>query len=206
MIHNRSGVNTWGCSARARSSSACSASPLVPPCHRRPGPHTTARVARVARRRRAGGGSVDNRSRPPRRCRTRPGWPRCRASGSPCRRSPRAAARRPPRPGQGRVTVLGPDRGQQLPLQLLQWCLADRRPPAGQHRARRHGVRPLPRHRDQVPQQRGEHLAGVGVGVGSDRGALSGLLLVGFPGPPAAPAVRLSPQRALHMSYQLVSR
>ena len=29
---------------------------------------------------------------------------------------------------------------------------------------------------------------------------------VGFPGPPAAPAVRLSPQRALHMSYQLVSR
>jgi hypothetical protein len=109
-------------------------------------------------------------------------------------------------PGQGRVTVLGPDRGQQLPLQLLQWCLADRRPPAGQHRARGHRVRPPPGHLDQVPQQRGEHLAGVGVGVGSDRGALSGLLLVGFPGPPAAPAVRLSPQRALHMSYQLVSR
>ena len=42
--------------------------------------------------------------------------------------------------------------------------------------------------------------------VGSDRGALSGSHLMGFPGPPAAPAVRLSPQRALHMSYQLVSR
>jgi hypothetical protein len=42
--------------------------------------------------------------------------------------------------------------------------------------------------------------------VGSDRGALPGLLLVGFPGPPAAPAVRLSPQRALHVSCQSVSR
>ena len=42
--------------------------------------------------------------------------------------------------------------------------------------------------------------------AGSDRGALSGLLPVDFPGPPAAPAVRLSPQRALHVSYQLVSR
>ena len=49
-------------------------------------------------------------------------------------------------PGQGRVTVLGSDRGQQLPLQLLQRCLADRRPPGGQHRARRHRVRPPPRH------------------------------------------------------------
>lgn len=42
--------------------------------------------------------------------------------------------------------------------------------------------------------------------VGSDRGALPGSLPVGFPGPPAAPAVRLSPQRALHVSCQLVSR
>ena len=41
---------------------------------------------------------------------------------------------------------------------------------------------------------------------GSDRGALSGSRPVGFPGPPSAPAVRLSPQRALHMSCQLVSR
>ena len=62
-------------------------------------------------------------------------------------------------PGQGRVTVLGPDRGQQLPLQLLQRCLADRGPPGGQHRGRGHGVRPPPRHRGQLSQQRGEHLA-----------------------------------------------
>ena len=34
--------------------------------------------------------------------------------------------------------------------------------------------------------------------VGSDRGALPGLLLVGFPGPPAEPGVRLSAHRALH--------
>jgi len=33
--------------------------------------------------------------------------------------------------------------------------------------------------------------------VGSDRGALRGLLPVAFPGPPAAPAVRVSTQRAL---------
>ena len=67
-------------------------------------------------------------------------------------------------PGQRRVEVLGDHRGQQLPLQLLQWCLADRGPPGGQHRSRGHGVRPLPRHRGQLPEQRGEHLAGVGVG------------------------------------------
>ena len=42
--------------------------------------------------------------------------------------------------------------------------------------------------------------------VGSDRGALPGSLLVGFPGPPAAPGVRLSPHRALHVSCQWVSR
>jgi hypothetical protein len=36
--------------------------------------------------------------------------------------------------------------------------------------------------------------------VGWDRGALSGLLLAGFPDPPAAPGVRLSPHRALHVS------
>ena len=34
--------------------------------------------------------------------------------------------------------------------------------------------------------------------VGSGRGALPGLLPVGFPGPPAEPGVRLSPHRALH--------
>ena len=53
MIHNRWGVNTCGCSARARSSSACSASPLsrpplVPALSPPAGPHTTARVARVS--------------------------------------------------------------------------------------------------------------------------------------------------------------
>ena len=40
--------------------------------------------------------------------------------------------------------------------------------------------------------------------VGSDRGALPGSLPVGFPGPPAAPAVRVSTQRALHVSCPLV--
>jgi hypothetical protein len=42
--------------------------------------------------------------------------------------------------------------------------------------------------------------------VGSDRGALSGLLPVGFPGPPAAPGVRVSTHRALHVSCPLVNR
>jgi len=35
-------------------------------------------------------------------------------------------------------------------------------------------------------------------GVGSARGAVTALLSFRFPGPPAEPAVRLSPQRALH--------
>jgi len=34
--------------------------------------------------------------------------------------------------------------------------------------------------------------------VGSARGAVTALLPFRFPGPPAEPAVRLSPQRALH--------
>ena len=102
MIHNRSGPNTSGCSASIRSSSACSASPLSRrPCPHRPGHTPRPGWPGSARRRRAGDGSAGSRSRPARRCRTRPGSPRCRASGSPCRRSPRAAARRPPRPGAG---------------------------------------------------------------------------------------------------------
>ena len=62
------------------------------------------------------------------------------------------------------VAQLGVDRGQQLPLQLLQRHRADRDPPGGQHRARGHRVRPSPRHLRQVPEQRGHDLAGVGVG------------------------------------------
>src|ERR1035437_8944352 len=39
--------------------------------------------------------------------------------------------------------------------------------------------------------------------VGWDRGALPGLLPVGFPDPPSAPGVRLSPHRALHVPWPL---
>ncbi len=38
----------------------------------------------------------------------------------------------------------------------------------------------------------------IGTSVGSARGAVARLLPLRFPGPPAEPAVRLSPQRALH--------
>ncbi len=60
--------------------------------------------------------------------------------------------------------MLGPDRAQQLPLQLLQWCLADRRPPGGEHCGRGHRVPPLPRHRGQLSQPRGEDLAVISLG------------------------------------------
>jgi hypothetical protein len=40
----------------------------------------------------------------------------------------------------------------------------------------------------------------VGPIAGSDQGALPGLLLVGFPGPPAEPGVLISQYRALHVS------
>jgi hypothetical protein len=49
----------------------------------------------------------------------------------------------------------------------------------------------------------GQPAIGPGQPVGSDRGALPGLLLVGFPGPPAAPGLRLPPHRALHVSCPL---
>src|ERR1035437_918700 len=39
--------------------------------------------------------------------------------------------------------------------------------------------------------------------VGWGRAALPGLLPVGFPAPPAAPGVRLSPHRALHVPWPL---
>ncbi len=41
--------------------------------------------------------------------------------------------------------------------------------------------------------------------VGSDRGALSGLLPVGFPGPPAEPGVPITEHRALLEIMPLVS-
>jgi hypothetical protein len=41
--------------------------------------------------------------------------------------------------------------------------------------------------------------------VGSDRGAVLVLRSVRFPGPPAAPGVRVSTHRALHVSFPLVS-
>lgn len=41
--------------------------------------------------------------------------------------------------------------------------------------------------------------------VGSGRGALPGLLPVGFPGPPAEPGVRITPHRALHEIMSLGS-
>ena len=42
--------------------------------------------------------------------------------------------------------------------------------------------------------------------AGSDQSAVPGLLPVRFSGPPAAPGVRFSAHRALHVSCPLVSR
>ena len=53
--------------------------------------------------------------------------------------------------------------------------------------------------RKNISRSRGEQVLFDEV-AGSDRSALPGSLPVGFPGPPAAPAVRFSPQRALHVS------
>jgi hypothetical protein len=96
--------------------------------------------------------------------------------------------------------------------------------PYGAYPAFRVGVRSRGPRRDfqDLHARRGEHVIEglselrvpvadqepepAGTIAGSDRGALPGSRPVGFPGPPFAPAVRLSPQRALHMSYQLVSR
>jgi hypothetical protein len=65
-------------------------------------------------------------------------------------------------PGRS-VMVPGPGRGQPLVFQLLRRGRADRGPPGRQHRPRRHRVLPPPRHRQQVPQQRAHHLAGISV-------------------------------------------
>ena len=89
MIHNRSGPNTCGLLGQHPVQQRLLGLALVPTGLVPTGRADTPRPGwpGSARRRRAGDGSAGSRSRPARRCRTRPGSPSCRASGSPCRRS-----------------------------------------------------------------------------------------------------------------------